>query len=36
MEELNNLLNNAKNIVINMDVNINVQELNVINAKNLI
>lgn len=32
MEELNNLLNNAKNIVINMDVNINVQELNVINA----
>ena len=32
MEELNNLLNNAKNIVINMDVNINWKELNIISA----
>ena len=32
MDELNNLLNNAKNIVINMDVNINWKELNIISA----
>lgn len=32
MDELNNLLNNAKNIVINMDININWKELNIISA----
>ena len=32
MDELNNVLNNAKNIIINMDISIDWKELNIINA----